>query len=47
MRGLKMSQLVGSVYRSFLPATGILKGYDQLLNLVIDGCVEHLQGTEH
>ncbi len=26
-------------------ATGILKGYDQLLNLVLDGTVEHLQGT--
>ena len=26
------------------PATGILKGYDQLLNLVLDGTVEYLQG---
>lgn len=26
-------------------ATGILKGYDQLLNLVIDGCIEHVQGN--
>ena len=25
-------------------ATGILKGYDQLLNLVLDGTVEHIQG---
>ena len=26
-------------------AVGILKGYDQLLNLVLDGTVEYLQGT--
>ena len=25
-------------------ATGILKGYDQLLNLVLDGTIEHMQG---
>ena len=25
-------------------ATGILKGYDPLLNLVLDGCIEHVQG---
>ena len=25
-------------------ATGILKGYDQLLNLVLDGTIEHVQG---
>ena len=25
-------------------AVGILKGYDQLLNLVLDGTIEHLQG---
>ena len=25
-------------------ATGILKGYDQLLNLVLDNTVEHLRG---
>ena len=26
-------------------ATGILKGYDQLLNLVLDGTAEHVQGS--
>ena len=26
-------------------ATGILKGYDPLLNLVLDGCSEHIQGS--
>ena len=26
-------------------ATGILKGFDQLLNLVLDGTIEHLRGT--
>lgn len=26
------------------PVSGTLKGYDQLLNLVLDGTVEHLQG---
>ena len=25
-------------------ATGILMGYDQLLNLVLDGTIEHMQG---
>ena len=25
-------------------ATGTLKGYDQLLNLVLDGTIEHMQG---
>ena len=29
----------------FSVAVGILKGYDQLLNLVLDGTVEYLQGT--
>jgi len=28
----------------FPTATGILKGYDQLLNLVLDNTVEHLRG---
>ncbi|XP_064388574.1 U6 snRNA-associated Sm-like protein LSm7 [Halichondria panicea] len=27
-------------------ATGVLKGYDQLLNLVLDGTVEHIQDPE-
>ncbi|GMT24374.1 hypothetical protein PFISCL1PPCAC_15671, partial [Pristionchus fissidentatus] len=27
-------------------ATGVLKGYDQLLNLVLDGAVEHLRDAE-
>ena len=29
----------------YSPAMGILKGYDQLLNLVLDGTVECLQGN--
>lgn len=29
---------------SMTVATGILKGYDQLLNLVLDGTIEHMQG---
>ena len=34
------------VYMYFLPslATGTLKGYDQLLNLVLDNTVEHMRG---
>ena len=28
-------------------ATGILKGYDQLLNLVLDGTTEFLQGAAY
>ena len=27
-------------------ATGVLKGYDQLLNLVLDGTIEHIQGEQ-
>ena len=27
-----------------IAATGLLKGYDQLLNLVLDGTTEHMQG---
>ena len=35
-----------NIYISFLPplATGILKGYDQLLNLVLDNTVEYMRG---
>ena len=35
-------------HRGWLPSvavTGILKGYDQLVNLVLDETVEYLRGT--
>ena len=41
---LKALLLCISVLLLSFTATGTLKGYDQLLNLVLDGTVEHLQG---
>ena len=32
-------------FYSALTASGILKGFDPLLNLVLDGTTEHLRGT--
>ena len=31
----------------FPKVVGILKGYDQLVNLVLDDCVEYLRGMRH
>ena len=36
---------IHAILHSLYIAVGILKGYDQLLNLVLDGTVEYLQGT--
>lgn len=34
------------IYHRIILATGVLKGYDQLLNLVLDGAIEHLRDAE-
>lgn len=32
--------------RNFIAASGILKGYDALINLVLDNAVEYVRDTE-
>ena len=33
-----------STIETFFPATGVLKGYDALLNIVLDNTTEYLRG---
>lgn len=39
-----MLSLLLAILNSIIPVVGVLKGYDQLMNLVLDEAVEHLRG---
>lgn len=41
---VSVSRLMSALHRLSLSASGVLKGFDPLLNLVLDGTIEYMRG---